>query len=165
MNLMENAKPTVPSDQIIMRRFLTAFLLLICGLTGCTTHYSSADVAQGGQRTIYSLSEAQALGFIAATMTSSFPGREIKPLNGPFKGYEVYSRIALDTWTTTVSVIPVSGLTLDGKRVDGYRFDVSGGGSQMVSGRRKSDKFKNRLFEELAQSGTGVSVTSITPRL
>ncbi|HWL54345.1 MAG TPA: hypothetical protein VNQ90_18035 [Chthoniobacteraceae bacterium] len=143
-------------------KFILSFIGVIC-LTGCATSYSTGSPRDGKPGVVYQLNEAQALSFIAVNMAISFPSHRIKKIEGPVKGYQARFRFLADTWDTSVLAVPVTGVTQNGRAVKGYRFDVNGSGTLIISGRGKTNNFRDRLISDLNQSGTGIPVVKAVP--
>lgn len=127
---------------------LAALALASLLATGCATHSPALHVEPEGSKVVYELPPDRAQRIVHSVMAASFPGRDITPLTPPALGYSTYTRLLLDTWTTTAAITPVVAKAA-GREFPAVRIEVTGSGTQIVSGRAQSDKFKERLALEL----------------
>jgi hypothetical protein len=134
--------------------------ILALALAACSSYSPSVTEAPAGKIVVYKLPIEQAKTLVATTMSSHFAGRDVTPLTPPAIGYSTYTRMMLDTWSTTVTILPVHAMVA-GQEVDALRIDVQGSGSSVLTGRVIFEGFKDRLAAELAPSA--VIADSYTP--
>jgi len=137
--------------QIIPR--LSLGLSIVVLLVSCSSYAPSLHDEPTGRHAVYEMSVDRAQRLISTVMASHFAGRKIDPLPPPAIGYTTYTRMALDTWSTTVTITPVSA-EYQGGKLDALRIEVSGGGSSFVTGRTIFEGFKERLRADLDKTGT-----------
>jgi len=145
-------------------KIILTLLAVVLIQTGCATKYSTNKTKSDGSLVVYKLTEKQAESIVATTLATAYPRQTIHVMPGAVKLFQVRTRVALDWWTTTVTIVPVTGIDNEGKKVDGCRLDVAGSGSSLT-GRIRSRAFRKNLIDELDNSGTGTVVKKIGPRL
>lgn len=121
-------------------------------VAGCSSYSPALHDAPPGKSVIYEMPVERAQRIVLTVMSSHFAGREITSLPSPAIGYSTYTRMMLDTWSTTVTITPVSA-RVGAVDVKGVRIETSGGGTQIVSGRAAFEEFKERLKSELDRTG------------
>ena len=135
------------------------FTLLLFSLSACASYSPSINDAPDGKTVVYNISIEQAKRIVSTTMSSHFAGREVLPLELPAIGFTTYTRMLADTWSTTVTIIPVlakSGQT----EVTALKIDLRGTGTSFFTGRIHYENFKDRLSQELANTGKLVTADS-----
>ena len=140
---------------------LPTVLLLI--LSGCATYSPSINDSPDAKIVLYTLQIDQAKRIVSATMSSHFAGREVVPLNGQTVGFSTYTRMLADTWTTTVTIAPVTAKT-GTTEISALKIDIRGSGSSFLTGRIIFDGFKDRLAQELTNTGSIVRADSYSIR-
>lgn len=144
------------------RRVALALALVLLG--ACTTRFHTPRVATpDAPAVVYTLDEDQAFRLVYLALADAYAGREVTPITGHMRGYSTYNRVAIDTFTTNILVIPVVGTTRAGQEVRGFRFDGSGSGSSWLVGRPMSNAAYENLQRALDSSGTGVPVVTMQP--
>lgn len=134
-------------------------ILLLAFISGCASYSPSINESVEGKTAVYTIGVEQAKRIVFATMNSHFAGREVLPLGSPAIGYTTYTRMILDTWSTTVTIVPV--VAKAGSRVtDALKIDIRGSGSSFLTGRVLFEGFKERLAHELANTGAVLQADS-----
>lgn len=128
-------------------KFLTAFLILLA-LSGCAVQSPALHQEPEGKKVVYELTVERAKRLVHSVMSSQFAGREIEAHPAPSIGFKTYTRMLLDTWSTNVTIVPVTAVA-GGKSFDAVRIETAGGGSQIVTGKHQYDSFRERLLTEL----------------
>ena len=138
-----------------MLNTLLRIILLVTAffLAACASYSPSINDSLEAKTALYRLSTEQAKRIVGATMTSHFAGREVRPLEGTTIGFTTYTRMVIDTWSTTVTIVPVATI-IDGNTVKALKIDIRGTGSSFLTGRIHYENFKERLAEELARTGS-----------
>lgn len=139
--------------QLARRSLLSIAVLSGAVLTGCAVQSPALHDEPAGKRIVYELSIDHAKRFVHTVMSSQFAGRDITPLPEPSIGFSTYTRVLVDTWSTNVSIIPVSAST-DGRSISAVRIETAGGGSSAVSGQIQYNSFRKRLAAELDNTGS-----------
>lgn len=138
-----------------------ALLILLVLSAGCSTHFSTLQPEGSKEQIIYAVPEEEAFQIAHGSLAATLPGRKIEVINGPVRGYSTYFRFLLDTYTQQVLVHAAQGTDALGKKVRGYYFEVSGGGTSIVQGRAKNVELFERLAESANATGKGIAVTGI----
>ena len=139
--------------QLTRRSLLAAALLSGAAMTGCAVQSPALHDEPMGKKIVYELSTDHAKRLVHTVMSSQFAGREITPLPAPSIGFGTYTRVLIDTWSTNVSIIPVSA-SIDGRSFSAVRIETAGGGSSAVSGQIQYNSFRKRLSAELDNTGS-----------
>ncbi len=139
--------------QLTRRSLLAAALLSGAAMTGCAVQSPALHDEPMGKKIVYELSTDHAKRLVHTVMSSQFAGRDITALPAPSIGFSTYTRVLIDTWSTNVSIIPVSAST-DGRSFNAVRIETSGGGSSAVSGQIQYNSFRKRLSAELDNTGS-----------
>lgn len=134
-------------------------LVTIFGATACLSIVSCSSYAPAlheeptGKSVVYEIPVERAQRIVNTVMASHFSGREVIPLPQPAIGYTTYTRMALDTWSTTVTLTPV--VAKDRKRTfEAIKIETKGAGSSFLTGRITYENFKDRLRSELDNTAT-----------
>jgi hypothetical protein len=139
---------------------------IACGamlfLVACSTHNTTARL-RNGDISIYQMSEVEALEIAHRALVESFPSRKITNLEGPTWGFSTTYRMALDTYSQQVLVLPMEGFAPDGSRIRGMTFDVSGSGSAFISGSSKNRELFRRVQQLADATGTQSFVVNSVP--
>ena len=134
-----------------MRRSTILLATAFC-VAGCSSYSPAPHDAPPGKAVIYEIPVERAQRIVLIVMSSHFAGREVTSLPPPAIGYSTYTRMMLDTWSTTVTITPVTA-RVGATEAKGVRIEASGGGSQVLSGRVVFEDFKERLKSELDRTG------------
>lgn len=129
------------------------FCILTLFLGGCASYSPSLHNSPEGKDVVYVLSIEQAKLIVSSVMTSHFAGRSVEPLASPAIGFTTYTRMLLDTWTTTVTITPVTARQ-NKEEFQALRIEVSGGGTSFVTGQIIFEGFKDRLRSELDKTAS-----------
>ena len=126
-----------------MKRVFPVFLFLLVFAWGCSRHNSTLTPDDSGRKTAYNAPVESLLGDVHLGMLQAFPGRNLTPIDdGRVKGYSTWTRVLLDTFSQQAILIPVKGVTADGKEVQAYALDVSGSGSSNLGAMRNTKLYK-----------------------
>jgi hypothetical protein len=136
--------------QTIFRLVSAAIIALVAA---CSSYSPALHDAPQGKSVVYEMPVERAQRIVLTVMSSHFAGREISPLPAPAIGYTTYTRMLLDTWSTTVTITPVSA-KVDGRDLQAVRIETKGSGSSVVTGRTIFEGFKDRLKTELENTGS-----------
>lgn len=115
-----------------MHRILI-FMAIAVAAIGCSSYSPALHEAPQGRSTVYEMSVDRAQRIVLTVMSSHFAGRDIKSLAPPAIGYTTYTRMLLDTWSTTVTITPVSA-KIGEREFEAVRIDTKGAGSSVVTG-------------------------------
>ena len=140
------------------------FTLLLCALTGCSTHFSTLAPEGSTAQVIYVLSDKQALEIAQAAIVATFPGEGITEINGAVQGYSTSFRFGLDTYSQQIMVYPVRGMTPTGHKIAGVYFEVSGSGTSVVQGRAKNIELFKRVQALAQATGQAATVANVEAR-
>jgi hypothetical protein len=135
-----------------MRRREALLALPLLALVGCTTTSPALHAEPAGRHIVYELDVERAKRIVHALMSAQFAGRPIDALPAPSIGFTTYTRNMLDTWSTNVTIVPVTA-TAGGKDFAAVRIETAGGGSQVWTGKPQYDAFLARLKQELDSTG------------
>ena len=122
-------------------------------VAACSSYSPAVHNAPEGKSVVYEMPVERAQRIVLTVMSSHFAGRAISPLPAPAIGYTTYTRMMLDTWSTTVAITPVSA-NVDGRDLQAVRIETKGSGSSVVTGRAIFESFKERLKTELDNTGS-----------
>lgn len=139
-------------------------IILISLMFGCSTHFSTLNPEGSSSKVIFEIPEYQAFQIAQSAITAILPGRQITEVDGAVRGYSTYFRFVLDTYTQQVMVFPVSGIASNGRKLNGFYFEVSGTGSSFVQGRAKNRELFETVQSYAEKTGKGVFVMSVEPR-
>lgn len=146
------------------RKLLSILALsVVVVTTGCAVQSPALHDEPAGKKIVYELTPEHAKRLVHSVMSSQFAGRDIEPLPAPSIGFSTYTRMLIDTWSTNVTIIPVSAST-DGRTFDAVRIETAGGGSSAVSGQIQYNSFRKRLSAELDNTGSMRIVEKYTIR-
>lgn len=129
---------------------LLALTILVAALpiTGCSSYAPALHEEPIGKTIVYEIPLERAQRIIYTVMSSHFSGRDVTTLPAPAIGYTTYTRMMIDTWTTTVTITPV--LTKENSRTfNSLKIEIKGAGSSILTGRIIYEGFKDRLRTEL----------------
>lgn len=129
---------------------LLALTILVAALpiTGCSSYAPALHEEPIGKTIVYEIPLERAQRIIYTVMSSHFSGRDVTTLPAPAIGYTTYTRMMIDTWTTTVTITPV--LTKENSRTfNALKIEIKGAGSSILTGRIIYEGFKDRLRTEL----------------
>lgn len=133
---------------------LTALALgafLVAGCEGKVSNLNSAT--PGGRSIVYPISYEDADRVLSQSMVALFPGSPISAVALPNKGYTATLRILLDTHQITATAIPGVGQAPDGRRINGYSFEVGHSGTIPITGGNRA----SALFERINQQAAGIA--------
>ena len=133
-------------------RSASIFVALAMSAVGCSSYSPALHDAPQGKSIVYEMPVERAQRVVLTVMSSHFAGREITALPSPAIGYTTYTRMMLDTWSTTVTITPVVA-NASGRDFDAVRIDAKGSGSAIVTGQAIFEDFKVRLKNELDHTG------------
>ncbi len=139
-------------------------VIFISLMFGCSTHFSTLNREGSSFKVIYEIPEYQAFQIAQSAITTELPGSQITEVAGAIRGYSTSFRFVLDTYTQQVMVFPVSGIASNGRKLNGFYFEVSGTGSSFVQGRAKNVELFETVQSYAEKTGKGVSVVSVEPR-
>lgn len=140
--------------------------LLVIALAGCASHSGSTLNSEGSNSTvIYELSQEEAFAIaLRVADAAHLPGERVDEMNGEFRGYTLtyLSWDAVDTYSCDLAIIPATGITDDGRKVNGFYFEISGGGTAFVYGKIQNDKLFQDLKKALNATGTARAIKSMS---
>ena len=139
---------------------LVSLVVAVLTMTACT-HNSTLARRGDGEQVIYRLSEAQAFTMVLDAYAEVLPKQSLYDVTGVRRGYESTWRFGLDSYSQKTLIIPAVGTDARGHEVQGYWFDVSGGGTAIFSGSAKNRGLFRRLQEALDATGTAVVITNL----
>lgn len=131
--------------------FLWTVLLLVTA--GCSSFSPALHDEPVGKTIVYEIPLERAQRIVNTVMSSHFSGRKVVPLPPPAIGYTTYTRMLLDTWSTTVTVTPVVAKE-NGRTFQAVKIETKGAGSSFLTGRVGYEEFKKRLRFELDNTGS-----------
>jgi hypothetical protein len=123
--------------------------IISVGLSACSSTQTMAG--RGSDSTsaqMFPLTEEQADKLLATVMTSEFAGSPISRVEFPNKGYQTTVQFILDSHTIIAYRVAAKGVTPSGKRVSGYYFTVSSGGTMPISQGSRASRVYQRLKAE-----------------
>src|SRR5437868_5235144 len=88
-------------------RSTSIWLTFAIAAVGCSSYSPALHDAPQGKSIVYEMPIDRAQRIVLTVMSSHFAGREITALPSPAIGYTTYTRMMLDTWSTTVTITPV----------------------------------------------------------
>lgn len=143
-------------------------LLLSFTAVGCSTQFTTLNQKESTSKVIYEISELHAFQIASSEIIlSAFPGKTVVNLEGPVHGYSALFRappLFVDTYTHNVQVIPASGTDQNGRKLNGYYFEVSGVGSSFLQGKIQNEKLFERIKSAADKTGKGIIVVDVEKR-
>jgi hypothetical protein len=123
-----------------MKYFILILSLLI---SACTTQISS--LKQGGNTEIYEMSEKEIFQIVYDVMSNTESKLIVREIQGVERGYEVINTFSLDWRKTTVRIIPLEGIDINGENVKGYYYTVLERANTPLLNTNIIENLKNRL--------------------
>lgn len=122
-------------------------------IAGCSSYAPALHEEPTGKIVVYEMPLERAQRIVYTVMSSHFSGRDVTTLPAPAIGYTTYTRMMIDTWTTTVTITPV--VTKENNRTfNALKIETKGAGSSILTGRLIYEGFKDRLRIELDNTGS-----------
>jgi hypothetical protein len=142
-----------------MHKLLTA-LWVVGVLTGCASHKSPLQEAEGNQFIFVTDDETEIFKIAHSTIAELAPSFPITDFDGPIRGYSVTRISLIDRYTSVVRIFPATGKTLSGQTVFGYYPEVSGNGT-LFDGPSFNEKLYAKILAALEQTATRTNVASL----
>lgn len=140
--------------------------LMVIAAAGCASYSGSTLNFEGSKSTvIYELSQEQAFAIARRVANAAhLPGERVDEMNGEFRGYTLtyLSWDAVDTYSCDLAIIPATGFTDDGRKVNGFYFEISGTGTAFVYGKIKNDQLFQDLKKALNATGTATAIKNMS---
>ncbi len=140
--------------------------LMVIALAGCASYSGSTLNSEGSKSTvIYELSQEEAFAIARRVADAAhFPGERVDEMNGQFRGYTLtyLSWDAVDTYSCDLAIVPATGITDDGRKVNGFYFEISGAGTAIVYGKIKNDQLFQDLKKALNATGKATPIKSMS---
>ncbi|MGO9018735.1 MAG: SHOCT domain-containing protein [Syntrophobacteraceae bacterium] len=141
-------------------------VLMVIAVVGCASYSGSTLNSEGSKSTvIYALSQEEAFAIAQRVADAAhLPGERVDEMNGEFRGYTLtyLSWDAVDTYSCDLAIIPATGITDDGRKVNGFYFEISGTGTAFVYGKIKNDQLFQDLKKALHATGTAKAIKSMS---
>jgi hypothetical protein len=122
-------------------------------MAGCSSYAPALHEEPTGKSIVYEMPLERAQRIVYTVMSSHFSGREVTTLPAPAIGYSTYTRMMIDTWSTTVAITPVLAKE-SGRTFNALKIQTTGSGSSILTGRIAYEGFKDRLRAELDNTGS-----------
>jgi hypothetical protein len=142
-----------------------SFALMVLAVAGCASYSDSMINSEGKNSTvIYQLPQEEAFAIARRVAEANFPGEKIDEMNGKFRGYtlEYRSWDVVDTYYFDLAIVPATGVTDDGRKVNGFYFEISGAGTAIIYGKIKNDQLFQDLKKALNATGTATAIKSMS---
>ena len=140
--------------------------LMVIAVAACASHSGSTLNSEGSNSTvIYELSQEEAFAIARRVADAAhLPGERVDEMNGEFRGYTLtyLSWDAVDTYSCDLAIIPATGITDDGRKVNGFYFEISGAGTAFLYGKIKNDQLFEDLKRALNATGTATAIKSMS---
>lgn len=143
-----------------------SFALMVLAVAGCASYSGSTLSSEGSKSTvIYQLPQDEAFAIARRVADAAhFPGERVDEMNGQFRGYTLtyLSWDAVDTYSCDLAIIPATGITNDGRKVNGFYFEISGSGTAFLYGKIKNDQLFQDLKKALNATGTATAIKTMS---
>ena len=141
-------------------------VLMSVAVAACASYSGSTLKSEGSNSTvIYELSQEEAFAIARRVAGAArLPGENVDEMNGEFRGYTLtyLSWDGVDTYSCDLAIIPATGITDDGREVNGFYFEISGTGTAFVYGKIKNDQLFQDLKKALNATGSARAIKSMS---